>query len=243
MTAAYLTGIGRQDRLAALCLAVTAFDSRRRRDGVRPRRRAVGEPRQGDVGAQGIPRRADAGRGVRVAPARGPGVELLGEQLPDGKTTPGVRHPVLELRHHPDDRRTARRLRRPGDGPLADAVRGPHRARRADRPPHDHRGLLRGGRHRRPHHPVGELLPKRSAPGRDEPASCCRPVVTSLPWSTHPATRRRPSTPTTTWIRRQGLARGLRSPRRAPGGPISGCGWTNAAAGSVRRPRRSGRTV
>ena len=28
MTAAYLTGIGQQDRLAALCLAVTAFDSR-----------------------------------------------------------------------------------------------------------------------------------------------------------------------------------------------------------------------
>ena len=86
------------------------------RDGVRPRRRADGGPGQGEVGAQGIPRRPGAGRGVRVAPARRPGVELLGQQLPARQATAGVRHPVLELRHHPDDRRTARRLRRPGDG-------------------------------------------------------------------------------------------------------------------------------
>ena len=31
-----------------------------------------------------------------------------------GKKPPGVRHPVLERRHHPDARRAARRLRRPG---------------------------------------------------------------------------------------------------------------------------------
>ena len=36
-----------------------------------------------------------------------------------GKQAAGLRHPVLERRHHPDDRRTARRLRRPGHGQLA----------------------------------------------------------------------------------------------------------------------------
>ena len=36
-----------------------------------------------------------------------------------GKQAAGLRHPVLERRHHPDDRRAARRLRRPGDGQLA----------------------------------------------------------------------------------------------------------------------------
>ena len=147
MAAAYLAGIGRQDRLAALCLAVTVIDNHDAGTVVRPRRRAAGGPGQGEVGAQGLPRRPGAGRGVRVAPARRPGVELLGQQLPARQAAAGVRHPVLELRHHPDDRRTARRLRRPGDGELADPARGPHRPRRADRPRQDHRGLLRGGRH------------------------------------------------------------------------------------------------
>ena len=32
-----------------------------------------------------------------------PGLELLGEQLPAGQEAAGVRHPVLERRHHPDD--------------------------------------------------------------------------------------------------------------------------------------------
>ena len=116
MTAAYLAGIGRQDRLAALCLAVTVIDYHDAGTVVRPRRRAAGGPGQGEVRAQGLPRRPGAGRGVRVAPARRPGVELLGQQLPARQAAAGVRHPVLELRHHPDDRRPARRLRRPGDG-------------------------------------------------------------------------------------------------------------------------------
>ena len=85
-----------------------------RRDGGRPGRRAAGGPGQGEVRTQGLPRRPGAGRGVRVAAARRPGVELLGQQLPARQAATGVRHPVLELRHHPDDRRTARRLRRPG---------------------------------------------------------------------------------------------------------------------------------
>ena len=85
------------------------------RDGVRPRRRPAGGPGQGEVRTQGLPRRPGAGRGVRVAAARRPGLELLGQQLPARQAAAGVRHPVLELRHHPDDRRPARRLRRPGD--------------------------------------------------------------------------------------------------------------------------------
>ena len=63
-----------------------------------------------------LPRRPGAGRGVRLAAPGRPDLELLGQQLPARQEAAGVRHPVLERRHHPDDRRPARRLRRPGDG-------------------------------------------------------------------------------------------------------------------------------
>ena len=43
-----------------------------------------------------------ARRGLRLAPARRPDLELLGEQLPARPRTGEVRHPVLERRHHAD---------------------------------------------------------------------------------------------------------------------------------------------
>ena len=54
---------------------------------------------------QGLPRRPPARRGVRLAAAQRPGLELLGQQLPARQAAAGLRHPVLERRHHPDDRR------------------------------------------------------------------------------------------------------------------------------------------
>ena len=124
MAAAYLAGIGRQDRLAALVPGGHRARQPRRRDGGRARRRR-GWPRRPRrcPRASGYLDGRDAGRGVRLAAARRPGLELLGQQLPARQATAGVRHPVLERRHHPDDRRAARRLRRPGDGELADPAR------------------------------------------------------------------------------------------------------------------------
>ena len=70
IAAAYLAGIGRQDRLAALCLAVTVIDNHDAGTVVRPRRRAAGGPGQGEVGAQGLPRRP--GRWPRCSRGCGP---------------------------------------------------------------------------------------------------------------------------------------------------------------------------
>ena len=83
-----------------------------------------------------------------------------GNALP---TEDGVRHPVLERRHHPDDRGAARRLRRPGRRQRPDQAGCGHRAGCADRPRQDHRGLLHRRGDRRPHHAVGELLPHHPA--------------------------------------------------------------------------------
>ena len=198
LTAAYLAGIGRQDRLAGLCLAMTVIDNHEAGTvSALVDERLAGRAKAKSA-RSGLPRRPGAGRGVRVAAARRPGLELLGQQLPARQAAAGVRHPVLELRHHPDDRRPARRLHRPGTAELPDQARSPHRPRRAHRPRQDHRRLLRGGRHRRPHHPLGELLPQRPALRRRRPGSCCPPAATSPPWSTHQATPRRRSTQATT---------------------------------------------
>ena len=215
---------------------------RGRRDDGCPGRRAAGSPGQGQVGAHGVPRRPGPGRGVRVAAARRPGVELLGQQLPARQATARVRHPVLELRHHPDDRRTARRLRRPGDGELAHPARGPHRPRRPDRPRQDHRGLLHGRRHRRPHHAVGELLPQRPALRRHHP-------VRALDQRSH----RRPGQPAgqpqgvlphqpRPDVRRHGLARRLRLHQGSWWTDLGR--WLDERCGAQRpAPASSGRTV
>ena len=109
---AYLAGTGRQERLAGLFLAVTVLDSARAGTASRP-----GRPARGRGGESGSKRRGYLdGRALAEMFAwlrpRRPDLELLGQQLPVGQEAAGLRHPVLELRHHPHDGRAARRLRR-----------------------------------------------------------------------------------------------------------------------------------
>ena len=147
----------------------------------------------------GLPRRPGAGRGVRLAAARRPDLELLGQQLPARQAAAGVRHPVLERRHHPDDRRPARRLRRHRrcDNPLVQAGRD-HRARRADRPA------------RSPSTPTSSpASPTTSRPwqncyrstqllGGDDPLRAVHQRPHRRAGQPADATRRRPTRPTTT---------------------------------------------
>ena len=60
---------------------------------------------------------------VRLAAAQRPDLELLGQQLPAGQGAAGLRHPLLERRHHADARSAAPRLHRGVAGQPA------HRAR------------------------------------------------------------------------------------------------------------------
>ena len=115
----------RRDRAAgpagrASRLCVTRARQRAGRHGRRARRprRSPRRPRPTSR-APRLPRRPGAGRGVRLAAPGRPGLELLGQQLPARQEAAGVRHPVLERRHHPDDRRPAPRLRRPRPRQLA----------------------------------------------------------------------------------------------------------------------------
>ena len=243
MTAAYLAGIGQQDRLAALCLAVTAFDSQDAETVSALVRRAVASRGQGDIGTQGIPRRADVGRGVRVAAARGPGVELLGEQLPAGQAAPGVRHPVLELRHHPDDRRTARRLRRPGDGRFAGTSPGPS-------PSSACRSTSTGSPWTPTWWPASPTTSPRGRTATEAPSSSAGDPLRAVDQWSHrcPGQPARQPQGVLPHQRRHDVRRqrcGSRAPisTRAAGGPTSACGSTSAAASSVQHPRRSGRTA
>ena len=67
-------------------------------------RRADRGPGRRRLPAQGLPGRPLAGRGLRLAAARRPRLELLGQQLHPGQEAAEVRHPLLERRHHADDR-------------------------------------------------------------------------------------------------------------------------------------------
>ena len=182
---------GRDDRLAAFGLLVTVLDNARAGIGAALTDRRLAAAAKAMSQAPRLPRRPGPRRGLRLAAARRPGLELLGEQLPAGQEAAGVRHPVLERRHHPDDRRAARRLRRPGDGQPAvrRRRRSPCSACRSTCPAIDTRRLRRR-RHRRPHHAVAELLPQHAAARRRRPGSCCPPAATSPRWSTRRATRR-----------------------------------------------------
>ncbi len=169
-----------------------------------------------------------------------PGLELLGEQLPARQEAAGVRHPVLERGHHPDGRRPARRLRRPRRRQPAGHPRHAHRARRAGRPvPHRPRRLP-GGRHRRPHHPLAELLPQHGSCSAAPRASSCPRAATSPRWSTRPTTRRPPTRSTRTARVDAGRVAGRRRrPSRAPGGPTASAGSRSAAAPTSPRPTDS----
>jgi hypothetical protein len=79
--------------------------------------------------AEGLPGRAQAGRDLCVAAPGRPDLELLGQQLPARPRARGVRHPVLERRHHADDGQPAPRLRPGSRGQRAGPAGGGHRRR------------------------------------------------------------------------------------------------------------------
>ncbi len=132
--------------------------------------RRAGRRGDGDVEAPRLPRRPGAGRGVRLAAPRRPGLELLGQQLPARQEAAGVRHPVLERRHHPDAGAAARRLRRHRDGQPAGRTRraSPSSGTPVDLSPVDVDAYV-VGRDRRPHHALAELLPQHPAARRRDP--------------------------------------------------------------------------
>ena len=173
MVAAHLAVTGQLDQLASLCLGVAVLDQTQAGtagafidEKTAAAAMAVSErPR--------LPGRAGPGRGVRLAAAGRPDLELLGQQLPAGQDAAGLRHPVLERRRDPAARRAAPRLHPAGPGQRAGhAGRGDH-ARLAGRPGQGGRGRLRGGGHHRPPVPVGILLPDHAAARR---AGQVRPV-------------------------------------------------------------------
>ena len=69
--------------------------------GQRRHRRANREAGRGRIPRPRLPGRPVAGRGVRVAAAKRPDLELLGQQLPARQEASRVRHPVLEARTPP----------------------------------------------------------------------------------------------------------------------------------------------
>ena len=209
---------GEQDRVTAAQLRRHRPRLVARRHRLRADGRGVGQGRDREVAEEGLPGRRPAGRGLRLAAAQRPGVELLGQQLPAGQAAAELRHPLLERRHHADDRGPAPRLHRHRDRQRADrAGEGDDaRARRSTCPRSPSTPTSRPG------------SPTTSARGRPAtaPPSCwagragssCPPAGTSPRWSTRRATRSRRSRsragrrPT----RRSGWRRRRRS--RAPGG-------------------------
>src|SRR3954451_5605148 len=189
MLLAHLAVRGQLDRVAAASFAVTVLDWDRagtvsalmdpeavREATERSRREGGlgGRPGgHGAVAAEGLPRRRLAGRGVRVAAAQRPGLELLGQQLPAGQAAGGLRHPLLERRHGPDERGSAPRLHRTGAEQRAHQAGRRHDARHAGGPLRRRRRHLRHRRDRRPPVPLAVLLPDDAAARRGEPV---RPV-------------------------------------------------------------------
>ncbi len=147
------------------------------------------------VAAEGLPGRAQPGRGVRLAAARRPDLELLGQQLPAGQPPPAFDI----LFWNADTTRMTAQLHRdfvtvamsnglttPGGSSLLgteiDLAQGDRR-------------LVR----RRRHAPTTSA---RGSPATAAPScsagtagSCCPPAVTSPRWSTRPATRSPASRP------------------------------------------------
>ncbi len=93
------------------------------------------------------------GQGVRLDAPQRPDLELLGQQLPARQPAAGVRHPLLEQRHHAPARRAARRVRRTVQEQPAEPPRRPGGLRHAHRPEAGDLRLLLCRRSERPHHP------------------------------------------------------------------------------------------
>ena len=240
LAAAHLAATGAQDRLAAFALGVTVLDYTAPASPARWS--TAGSPRRRRrVAAARLPGRAVAGRGVRLAAPRRPDLELLGQQLPARPQAAGVRHAVLERRHHPDAGphctptsstwRWTTRWSTPG----ALTVLGmPVDLSRVER-----RHLPRR-RHRRPPHPVAELLPQHPVARRAEPV---RPVhqrphrragqPAGQPEGHLPGQQGEPGRPA-------GVAAHARTPSRAAGGRTPWPGSASAAAPSVAAPAELG---
>ncbi len=119
------------------------------------------EPRRGD-------QRPEHGQRLHLDAAQRAGLELLGEQLPDGQQAARVRHPGLERRRH----EPAGPIARPVPGHLR-TERAVHAgrddgARHAGGPGHDHHADLRDRRNDRPPDAVDRLLPNDPAVQRSE---------------------------------------------------------------------------
>ena len=130
----HLAATGGQDRLAALDAAGHRARPRARRHA--PARWSTSRRggRDGAVARGRATSTAGPRRGLRLAAPRRPDLELLGEQLPARQEAAGVRHPVLERRHHPDDRPACTPTSSTAvDNPL-DPPGAAHGARRPDRP-------------------------------------------------------------------------------------------------------------
>ena len=155
--------LGRPRRRPSRVAVALRVDARRQRraghlDG--PLRQLRDPGARADVlGVEGRARRQGSRAGLRLAAAERPDLVLLGQQLPDGQRAAGLRHPLLERRHHEPAGGAAFRHA------AADRDRRRHRRERPDdrRPraqPEAHRlRHLPDGRRDRPHHALGRLLP------------------------------------------------------------------------------------
>ncbi len=239
----YLAGIGRQDRLAGARPRGDRARQPRGGHGVRAWSTIGWRPRPRRCPARtGLPRRPGARRGVRLAAARRPDLELLGQQLPARQAAAGVRHPVLERRHHADDRRAARRLRRPGDGQRA-------RPARARSPCSACRSTCRAGR---PSTPTwSPASPTTSPRGRTATAApSCFGGTTRFVLSTSghiAALVNPPGNPKATYQTNDDMPadakawlNGRGRPPGHAGGPTSGVARASAAANRGRAPKRLG---
>ncbi len=104
MVAAHLAHTGQQHRIAAFTLMVTVLDQARAGLASAVISERTARAGRGRVQGPRLPGRPVAGRGLRLAAAERPDLELLGQQLPARTQAAAVRHLVLERGHHPDDR-------------------------------------------------------------------------------------------------------------------------------------------
>ena len=184
----HLQASGELSKVASLTLFVCAIDNTRADRCRGPDHARGGGGRRRRVRPQGLSRRAGAGRGLRVAAPQRHGLELRGQQLPAGQGAAGVRHPLLEPGRRPSRGRAASRLRASGARELDGPPRRARGARDADRPRRRRRRQLRRRRPARPHRALGDGVPERPAPGRQQ---TLRPVdERAHPGAGQPALRR-----------------------------------------------------
>ena len=189
-----------------------------------------------------LPGRPGAGRGVRLAAARRPDLELLGQQLPPGQDT--ARRSTF-LYWNADTTRLPAALHRDFIRlALANALTKPGAATMLGSPVDLAKvdtDTLRDRRHRRSPVPVAVLLPHAPSCSAARSRSCCPPAGTSRPWSTRRATRRRRSRPRPRTRPTRATGWPARRPSAAAGGRTTRTGSPRAAVRSARAAPRLGR--